>query len=650
MKFTGKISEYFVDRSDKPSRKGFYIYEGCGEEPDYNKSLKLFQQSIEEEEDPLGYFYLGEHSFYGWAVEQDLCKAFEYYTLASKKGNCCAIKRLGDCYLGGFGVERDILLGLKQYLFASEIGNSEAEIKIYNCFKETKREKQKKSQQRSFRSIFKQKAFFKKYNFCKNGDKVLFTGKQVNEIILKLEKRTLKNDCDCSIILGCLYLTGNGCLQNKKRSLAIWKKVAKTGNPTAQRLVGVCYFKGEGVKIDFVNTFKWLKMASDSGSSRSMSSVGYCLQFGVGCENQVSRCIEFYNKSVRSGNYNGYNSLGTCYEDGVIVPRSVQVARELYEISAISGTDHALYNIGLLKLRNNTDVVSAYFWFARSLPLDSELSKDLVREQSLIQFAFSNKASKDVLFRIARTGRSLNHINEKKNIFSLLKFDKQSEYYENYQNLSSYSQDFLNLYRSEKLTDIEIKGIKLHRLILEARLEVKLTEEIVQKMKMFSKKQLRKFFHWVYSGITSDCHLIITILNYLSLGKFSEKTGIKGLRNSFSKLYKSNESADFTLLVEEDEEIIKIPLHKVILFARSGLFRTLFLSVTKQPNSVKDYSTKSIESIELLCKYLYTNNVLLTADHDVEFLNEELEDSPDYYDLNPNSGFLYLLQKDSSNL
>ncbi|KAJ3436095.1 btk-binding protein-related [Anaeramoeba flamelloides] len=111
-------------------------------------------------------------------------------------------------------------------------------------------------------------------------------------------------------------------------------------------------------------------------------------------------------------------------------------------------------------------------------------------------------------------------------------------------------------------------------------------------------------------------------------------------------LFNDEDSKDFTLLIKNDEdedEYEEIPVHKIILLTRSGLFREMFENITEESKSVKDYSGKSIESIEILIKYFYTEKIELTADHDPLLIIEELEDSIEYYQLNENSNILIQL-------
>ncbi|KAJ5078615.1 speckle-type poz protein [Anaeramoeba ignava] len=74
------------------------------------------------------------------------------------------------------------------------------------------------------------------------------------------------------------------------------------------------------------------------------------------------------------------------------------------------------------------------------------------------------------------------------------------------------------------------------------------------------------------------------------------KKGRKGIIKDLSKLYKENETKDFTIIVSEEKQI---KVHKLILIIRSELFKAMFeLNIQDLSNKVHDYSKKSNETIQ----------------------------------------------------
>ncbi|KAJ3437482.1 hypothetical protein M0812_16645 [Anaeramoeba flamelloides] len=233
------------------------------------------------------------------------------------------------------------------------------------------------------------------------------------------------------------------------------------------------------------------------------------------------------------------------------------------------------------------------------------------------------------------------------------------------------SQDLALLFESKKFCDCEIgtigNQIPVHKSLVECR--TKLTIEQIQK-KLFgekkstiNKEQTLGFLKWVYCDKISDIEKLEQTFKLLQL-TFPPSVD-NTLEKDISQLYKDDDSKDFKILVktedddndnenkneEQDEDkngnYEETPVHKFILLARSGLFREMFDNVNEKDNTnkVQDYSRKSIESLEILIKYFYTDSIELTADEDPELIVEELSDAVEYYQLNEQCNFISELLK-----
>ncbi|KAJ6247966.1 ras-related protein rab5-like [Anaeramoeba flamelloides] len=212
--------------------------------------------------------------------------------------------------------------------------------------------------------------------------------------------------------------------------------------------------------------------------------------------------------------------------------------------------------------------------------------------------------------------------------------------------------DFYDLFKSEILCDEKIQKIPVHKLFLEKRLSMEFNK-IAESLKNISKETVNLFLDWAYGKTEYPNKEVTNLLsqhfNITDLENFN-------LSRTLNDLYRDDESKDFKLLVqtnideenEEDKEFEDIPIHKFVLLARSGLFREMFQNLDKkqkQINQIKDYTGKSIESLEILIKFFYTNLIEFTADDDQELVLEELADAHEYYQLNEKSTLKKLLDK-----
>ncbi|KAJ6244942.1 hypothetical protein M0813_20776 [Anaeramoeba flamelloides] len=217
-------------------------------------------------------------------------------------------------------------------------------------------------------------------------------------------------------------------------------------------------------------------------------------------------------------------------------------------------------------------------------------------------------------------------------------------------------QDFQKLFESKIFCDSKLSlneniQIPIHKIIVESRtnLQISTIEDLLNK-ESFSKQEILLFLKWVYFDEITNVDLLKRIFNSLNISYPPKNTFQKDLHD----LFNDEDSKDFTLLIknddeddedEDEDEYEEILVHKIILLTRSGLFREMFENITEESKSVKDYSGKSIESIEILIKYFYTEKIELTADHDPLLIIEELEDSIEYYQLNENSNILSQLNE-----
>ncbi|KAJ3445238.1 ankyrin repeat ph and sec7 domain containing protein secg-related [Anaeramoeba flamelloides] len=265
-------------------------------------------------------------------------------------------------------------------------------------------------------------------------------------------------------------------------------------------------------------------------------------------------------------------------------------------------------------------------------------------------------------------------------------------------NYNAIHEDFKGFLRNKEFTDYEIKGIKVHKFYLEWRTQKKI-EDIKTILEKYEKKDINVFLKWIYydknpsddetdqdhkkitknreSGITQRSYGIHMYLDFdkeeeewcekgneKKREKEKEKEKEKGYTNliifekilsqfnlqidpkkynlklSMEKLYKDEKSKKFTILLNGINKEIKV--HKFILQSRSGLFRKMFSNIN-DPNidQIQDFYGLSIEAMQILIKYLYTGNIERKKLND-EIINELL-DTADYYQLNPNCSFNYLI-------
>ncbi|KAJ3442180.1 btk-binding protein-related [Anaeramoeba flamelloides] len=213
------------------------------------------------------------------------------------------------------------------------------------------------------------------------------------------------------------------------------------------------------------------------------------------------------------------------------------------------------------------------------------------------------------------------------------------------------SQDLGIILEKGFFSDCKIQKIPVHKFLIQTRLRKPFDEVKKYLEENCTIMEIKALLKWIYTEKFKNRKKIFEILNYFGI---QDPQKNKSLKSDLKKLLFDEETSDFTLIVQNDEgdeddedgELFEeIHVHKFILVARSGLFRDMFLNLNQNLKNVKDYSGKSLESIELLITFLYTDEIPITADTDQEFIREEFEDMVEFYQLNPKIPLLEIFDK-----
>ncbi|KAJ3449096.1 speckle-type poz protein [Anaeramoeba flamelloides] len=216
-----------------------------------------------------------------------------------------------------------------------------------------------------------------------------------------------------------------------------------------------------------------------------------------------------------------------------------------------------------------------------------------------------------------------------------------------FQSNSYLTQDLENLLKNGYISDCNIQNIPVHKILIETRIGK--TFDLIKKYLESNCKlnEIQDLLKWIYCDQMINFKRTNEILNHFGIQN-AQKT--KLLKNDLKQLLFDEQTSDFKLVVknegdDEDDDEEELYIHKFILAARSGLFLNMFQNIEENLQKVKDYSGKSLETIELLISFLYTDELPITADTDQEFIKEEFEDIVEYYQLNPRIPMMDIFEK-----
>ncbi|KAJ5079871.1 hypothetical protein M0811_04184 [Anaeramoeba ignava] len=196
--------------------------------------------------------------------------------------------------------------------------------------------------------------------------------------------------------------------------------------------------------------------------------------------------------------------------------------------------------------------------------------------------------------------------------------------------------DMLNLFQREDCCDdlvfFEDGKKSIHSLIFLMRIGKDRSILLKDDLKKIDKKNGEKIVKWIYSGIlTRDIWELLIKVGF-NEEEIYAKSHYKGIQQDLQNLYFDNETKDFSIISQDKD----IRAHKVILIARSELFRGMFINVQDSSNKVHDYTNSKFQSIQSLIEYFYTDS--FPNDLEDEII-QELSTFDDFFQLNSFKNF-----------
>ncbi|OHT02740.1 hypothetical protein TRFO_30048 [Tritrichomonas foetus] len=264
------------------------------------------------------------------SVKYENRKDIQFLIDFASNGNSVCQFLLGMIYMSGYGVEKDKEKSLEWYKMAAEQNQPDAlcNLGLY-YFNEVK-------------DLKKAKSFF-------------IRGANLQHV------KSIVN-------LAALYQK-KGKLE---KAFTLFLNAADQGNVTAQRNVGLCYFKGTGVNPSHEKAFKYTEMASENGDSRSLYQLGCFYSKGIGISINLEKAFKLYKKASNLNNFRAQFSLANCYLKGIGTQKDISKAIFWFKKSSKEGElAQSMYSLGKIYSGPNDyehkNYTKAIKWFRKAL-------------------------------------------------------------------------------------------------------------------------------------------------------------------------------------------------------------------------------------------------------------------------------------------
>jgi TPR repeat protein len=128
--------------------------------------------------------------------------------------------------------------------------------------------------------------------------------------------KTFKADggADSAYLLGIMYYKGEGVKPDKEEAVKWVHKAAEKGHVRAAYNLGMIYDKGDGVPKDLKEAARWYRKAADKGHAQSQFNLGLMYTNGEGVQKDKKEAIKWLRKAAKQGNANARKLLNIMEE------------------------------------------------------------------------------------------------------------------------------------------------------------------------------------------------------------------------------------------------------------------------------------------------------------------------------------------------
>lgn len=125
------------------------------------------------------------------------------------------------------------------------------------------------------------------------------------------------------IILAIIY----GVISDRDSTLSKLKSVAAQGDVNAQYALGLMYYYGEHVEVDYKQAKLWYEKAAANNDSRAQVKLGVMYANSLGVNQDYKQAKSWYDKASAQNDVDAQFLLGVMYDDGNGVKQDYHQAR-----------------------------------------------------------------------------------------------------------------------------------------------------------------------------------------------------------------------------------------------------------------------------------------------------------------------------------
>jgi len=146
----------------------------------------------------------------------------------------------------------------------------------------------------------------------------------------------------------CIMCRAKKTKTGSKEEIERIRQWVEKGKAWAQCMLGIKYYKGEGVDQSYQQAKELYELSANQGWVLAQYSLGHMYHKGQGVDQSNERAAEYYEAAARQGMADAQLNLGVLYVTGQGVEQSDETARAWLIKSAEQGDEDAIENLQIL--------------------------------------------------------------------------------------------------------------------------------------------------------------------------------------------------------------------------------------------------------------------------------------------------------------
>ena len=132
---------------------------------------------------------------------------------------------------------------------------------------------------------------------------------------VEIREKAVAGDAFCNRILGSMYYTGYGEMQDKEYAFNYIQRAAEKHDVVAYTSLANLYLTGEGVKADVAKAKQWLEKGVAAGEKEALYTLGLLYEEGNLGAPQPDKARQLYHRAIARGSSNAFEQLKYLNQD-----------------------------------------------------------------------------------------------------------------------------------------------------------------------------------------------------------------------------------------------------------------------------------------------------------------------------------------------